>query len=102
MKILRSWRTTSKRCGRNPTILFTIVAMGGGNALRRLGTQESMLVAVVTLNLAAFMVAMVTGVLFGFDRFFFTLLIAVVLFAVATVGDAAKHLRDSRKVSAIP
>lgn len=64
----------------------------GGNALRRLGTQESMLAAVVMLNLATFVVAMVAGVLFGFDRFFFVLLTAVVLFAVATVSDAVKQL----------
>lgn len=51
-----------------------------------------MLTAVVFLNLAAFVVAMVTGVLFGFDRFFFTLLIVVVLFAVATISDATKRL----------
>lgn len=80
--------------------IFTVVRYGG-NMLRRLGMQELVFAAVVLLNLSAFVVAMVTGVLFGFGRFFFMLLIAVMLFTVATVGDAAKHLRDSRKVSAV-
>ena len=52
-----------------------------------------MFAAVVLLDLAAFVADMVAGVLFGFDGFFFVVLAAVVLFAVVTVGDAAKRLK---------
>lgn len=61
--------------------------------LRRLDIQELMFAAVVLLDLAAFVADMVAGLLFGFDGFFFVMLAAVVLFAVVTVGDAAKRLK---------